>query len=238
MVVVIEAGSAVDMPWLSSVPAVVMAWYPGMVGGRALGKLLFGVENFSGKLPITWPAAASQLPTFNEDDIGTTGMGYYLGYRYYDKMNLTPLYPFGHGLSYSSFEYGNLVVPCSSVTTNGVINVSVDVANTSPVAGEEVVMVFVSFPSTDAPRRSIKELKAFRRVGLDGAGQTSGCRHGNAESMCASAKRITIPLRVQDLKYYDTSVTPNRWDIQKGQYTIKVGPNSANLPLTDTFEVR
>ncbi len=238
MVVVIEAGSAVDMPWLSTVPAVVMAWYPGMVGGRALGKLLFGDQNFSGKLPITWPASASQLPTFNENDMGTTNMGYYLGYRLFDKMNLTPLYPFGHGLSYSSFQYGNLVVPCSSVTANGVVNVTVDVANTSSVGGEEIVMVFVSLPAAPAATisRSVKELKAFRRVGLDGAGQTTGCRYGTGETPCASTKRVTIPVRVQDLKYYDT--TMNRWDVQKGQYSIKVGSSSANLPLTDTFEVR
>jgi beta-glucosidase len=242
MVVVIEGGSAVSMPWLNSVPAVVMAWYPGMVGGAALGKLLLGKENFSGKLPITWPADESiaQLPVFNEAETGTTRMDYFLGYRRFDKMNVTPLYPFGYGLSYSSFQYSNLVVPCSTVTENGVINVTVDVTNTSPRGGEETAMLFVSFPSTENPRRSIKELKGFRRVGLDGAGQTEGCRYGNTQSPCASAKRITIPLRIQDLKYYDTTgANPSqyRWAIQKGTYTIKVGPNAATLPLTDTFQV-
>jgi beta-glucosidase len=242
MVVVVEAGSAVAMPWLATVPAVVMAWYPGMVGGKALGKLLVGKENFSGKLPITWPADESlvQLPVFNEAEQGTTRMDYFLGYRRFDKMNVTPLYPFGHGLSYSSFQYSNLVVPCSTVTENGVVNVTVDITNTSPVGGEETAMVFVSFPSTDNPRRSLKELKGFRKIGLDGAGQTTGCRYGDAQTTCASSKRITIPIRVQDLKYYDTTAaSPNqyRWAIQKGTYTIKVGPNSANLPLTDTFQV-
>ena len=120
MIVVIEAGGVVDMPWLDNVPAVVMAWYPGMVGGRALGKLLLGKENFSGKLPVTWPLDASQFPIFDEMPSGTTTMDYFLGYRRFDLMKLTPRYSFGYGLSYARFQYANLHVPCSTVTKNGV----------------------------------------------------------------------------------------------------------------------
>ena len=108
MIVVIEAGCVVDMPWLDNVPAVVMAWYPGMVGGRALGKLLLGKENFSGKLPVTWPVDISQLPIFDDMPSGTTKMDYFLGYRRFDMLKLTPRYAFGYGLSYSRFQYANL----------------------------------------------------------------------------------------------------------------------------------
>lgn len=223
MVVVIEAGAAVEMPWLSMVPSVVMAWYPGQAGGTALGKLLFGDANFSGKLPVTWPKDATQLPTFNEGP--TTRMDYFLGYRRFDLMGLTPLYPFGHGLSYTTFQYSNLQVPCSDVSKDGVVKVSVDIRNTGARAGDETVMVFVSFPTgpTGTPRRSLKELKGFRRVTLAAAGNAG------------DAKRITIPIRVQDLKYFD--VVTKTWQVQPGTYTVRVGPNAADLPLTDTFVV-
>jgi beta-glucosidase len=239
MVVVIEAGSVVDMPWLASVPAVVMAWYPGMVGGTALGKLLFGKENFGGKLPVTWPMNAGQLQTFDEMPSGTTTMDYFLGYRRFDRMNLTPLYPFGHGLSYSTFQYANLQVPCTDAAKNGVLEVKVDVANTSSRAGEEVVMLFVQFPTgpDGSPSRSVKELKGFYRVGLDGMGQTTGCLYGNTTTACASSKRITIPVRVRDLKYYDPAAS--RWDVQPGQYRIIVAPNAgiAHRALAATPEL-
>jgi beta-glucosidase len=239
MVVVIEAGSAVNMPWLSSVPAVVMAWYPGMVGGQALGELLFGDQNFSGKLPITWPAAETQLPPFNQGT--STQMDYFVGYRRFDacttapipsgsggcssQISGAPLFPFGYGLSYADYQYSNLQVPCTTVTANSVINVTVDVRNTSPVAGDEVAMAFVSFPTgpTGTPRRSVKEMKGFYRVSLAGAGTVG------------DAKRITIPIRMHDLRYYDT--TTSTWKVQTGTYTIMVGPNSGNLTLTDTFQV-
>jgi beta-glucosidase len=241
MVVVIEAGGVVDMPWLDNVPAVVMAWYPGMVGGRALGKLLLGQENFSGKLPVTWPMYAAQFPIFDEMPSGTTQMDYFLGYRRFDVLQLTPRYPFGYGLSYARFRYANLQVPCSTVTRNGAVEVEVDVSNESPRGGEEVVMLFVSFPTgpDGTPSRSIKELKGFYRVGLDGRDQTTDCRFGDATTPCASAKRIRIPVRIKDLKYYDTSVVPNRWDVQPGEYRIIVAPSSgvANKALQATPEL-
>jgi beta-glucosidase len=231
MVVVIESGAVIDMPWLANVPAVVMAWYPGQVGGRALGKLLFGDENFSGKLPVTWPTSADQFPAFNPGT--TTEMDYYLGYRRFDQMNLTPRYPFGHGLSYTTFKYENLMIPCADVAEDGVVNVSVDVTNTGPRYGEEIVMLFVSYPTTTSPRRSVKELKGFARVALDGTGQTTGCRAGNAQQPCAAGKRVVIPVRIKDLKYYDAG-----WKVQKGTMTVRVGPSAANLPVMGTFTVR
>jgi beta-glucosidase len=216
MVVVLEGGSVIDMPWLSQVPAVVMSWYAGMDGGRALGELLFGDANFSGKLPITWPKRWEDEPTFNAGT--TTPMDYYLGYRWFDKHAIEPLFAFGHGLSYTTFEYKHLQVPCSDVTKNGVVYVKVDITNSGSVAGDEVAFLFVSFPSTSA-RRSVKELKGFHRVSLE-PGQT---------------KRITIPLRVSDLRYWDSA--NNRWQVESGPVQIMVGPSSDSLPLTDTMVV-
>ena len=227
MVVVLEGGSVIDMPWLASVPAVVMAWYPGMTGGKALGNLLMGDANFSGKLPLTWPAAWADEPEFSNSS-GTTAMGYYLGYRWFDNKGTKPLFAFGAGLSYTTFNYSNLQVPCSDVPKDGVVNVTVDVANSGTKAGDEVVFLFVAYPSAGAVRRPAKELKGFTRVSLaapDPANPTNG-----------SAKRVTIPLRVKDLKYWDS--TNNKWDVQTGPVQVLVGPSSDKLTLMDTFTVK
>jgi beta-glucosidase len=217
MVVVIEGGSVVDMPWLSQVPAVVMAWYPGMDGGHALGELLFGDVNFGGKLPVTWPKQWSDEPTFNSGS--STQFGYYVGYKYFDQNSVVPLFPFGFGLSYTTFSYSNLAVPCSTATSNGVVYVTADVANTGTVAGDEVSFLFVSYPGTKA-RRPVKELKGFFRETLN-PGET---------------KRITFPLRVADLKYWDN--TANAWQPPTGTVQIMVGGSSDNLPLKDTMTVQ
>lgn len=226
MVVVLEGGATIDMPWLASVPAVVMAWYPGMTGGKALGDLLMGTSNFSGKLPFSWAAFVDE-PTFIGPN-NVTAMDYYIGYRYFDKNNKKPQFPFGFGLSYTTFAYSNLQVPCSDVPKDGVVNVSVDVANTGTKAGDEVVFLFVSYPSAGTVRRPIKELKGFTRVSLaapDPANPANG-----------SAKRVTIPLRVADLKYWDTAGA--KWDVQTGPVQVMVGTSSDKLTLMDTFTVK
>lgn len=223
MVVVLEGGSVIDMPWLSKVPAVVMAWYPGMVGGKVLGQLLFGDANFSGKLPITWPATGkiSDPGTFSS---GTaTMMDYYLGYRRYDQMGITPQFPFGYGLSYTTYKYSNLQVPCSDVTKNGVVTVKVDVTNMGTVDGEEVVMLFVQYPTAKRHTglgANYKELKGFARIKV-AAGKTA---------------TATIPLRVYDLKYFDGTA----WQWETGSMKVLVGPNGGkDTPmLSDTFTVK
>ena len=197
MVVVLEGGSVIDVtPWIANVPAVVMAWYPGMEGGTALGKLLFGDVNFSGKLPITWDSTVSNWPAFANSN-GTTQMDYWVGYRYFDHHAETPQYSFGYGMSYASFKYAlDATVPlvgCSTVPSNGTIPVTIDLSNTSGVDGTETVFVFVQYPGSSVANRSgstYKELKAFKRVPVP-ANQTA---------------RVTIPLRVKDLKYWNTGI--------------------------------
>lgn len=222
MVVVLEGGSVIDVSsFLASVPALVMAWYPGQSGGAALGSLLFGKANFSGKLPITWPASIADEPPFSGSG-NTTTMSYYLGYRWFDNQKKTPLFPFGHGLAYSTFEYSNLQVPCSTVTKAGVVNVSVDVKNTGSVDGDETVFLFASWPSSTVTTRAngYKELKGFIRASVP-AGKTA---------------RVTIPVRVSDLEYYD--VANKKWAVESGPVQVMVGGNSTKLTLMDTFSVQ
>lgn len=218
--VVLQGGGVIDMPWIASVPAVVMAWYPGQLGGVALGQLLFGQVNFSGKLPVTWSTVASDWPVFSVTGQTTTEMSYYLGYRWFDKYAKKPLYPFGHGLSYTTYRYENVVVPCNDVKPDANIPVTVDVFNTGEMDGDEIVMVFVRFldPAPAGVQRSIKELKAFRRVNL-----TKG-----------QGKRVTIDLRASDLKVYDP--TSKTMKVPTGRVQILVGPSSDRtklLPASD-----
>lgn len=218
VIVVIETGGIVNLPWLDKVAAVVMAFYPGQRGGQALAQLLFGEANFSGKMPVAWPKE-SDLPAF-KTSATSTSMDYYIGYRDYDNRNITPIFPFGHGLSYSKFTYSNLQVPCSDVSKGGVVNVTVDIKNESSVAGDEVAFLFTSYPNATA-RRSKKELKGFYKVSLE----------------ANQAKRITIPLRVADLKYWKGDAT-GAWTIDSDVVNVMVGPDAGHLNLTGSFTVR
>jgi len=236
-VVVLEGGSVIDMSaWYGMAPAVIMAWYPGMAGGTALGRLLFGDVAPSGKLPITWDANLSHWPTF-ADNSGTTTMDYFLGYRYFDKNGtaLTPSsgsFPFGYGLSYTTFSYGNLVVPCSTVPKDGVVNLTVDVTNTGSAPGAETILVFTSYPGSTVATRagSYKELKGYRRTPVLMPGQGA---------------RVPIPIRVKDLKYWDNA--SSSWKIDSGMVKVIITPNGgaaactggsgAGCSLSDTFTV-
>ena len=187
----------------------IMAWYPGQRGGAAMGKLLWGTVadhqyNFSGKLPFTWGKGLSDYATF--DGKGTTGHDYFVGYRKFDKDNITPLFPFGAGLSYTTYEYRKLQLGCSDMSKGAVLPVVVNVANTGTVAGDEIVMVFVSFPNTQA-RRPMKELKGFARVSL----------------APGEEKQISIPVRLSDLDYFQTDSadpTSGKWVVESGQVKI------------------
>jgi len=227
IIVVLEGGGAININmWKDMVSAVIMAWYPGMVGGQALGELLFGDQNFSGKLPVSWPNSVNDYPTF-DTMTSTTQMDYYLGYRYLENKGTPALYPFGYGLSYSGkFQYSNLQVPCSSAkaptdkTPGSIVDVKVDITNSSNVDGTEVALLFASSAEV------AKQLKGFVRVDVP-AGKTV---------------TATIPLRIVDLKYWDTG--SSSWKYPAGPVTIMVGRSSAgsadtkdDLALTDTLTI-
>jgi len=231
-VIIVESGSVVNLPWLADAnhnQATIWAGYPGMRGGTALAKLIFGDANFSGKMPMAWPTKDQlALQPFIEQGTQTT-MGYFFGYRFYDFKGISDqlVYPFGHGLSYTTFTYDNVHVPCPQVGPNAVLNVTAHVTNTGGMAGDEVVMLFVKGPvaksDTSGAARPVKMLASFAKQHLE---PTEG-------------KDVTLHLRVQDLKHWQGDKN-GKWVVDPGTYTVLVGPSGADKDLTlmDTFTVQ
>jgi len=217
-VVVLEAGSAVTMRgWVDQVDTLVMAWYPGMQGGAALARVLFGDVNPSGKLPVTFARSMAQLPPW---DIESNEVDYdYLhGYRLLDENNETPEFAFGFGLTYTKFAIGRLALDRSTASAPDVVTVSVDVHNAGTRVGDEIIQLYVSYPSSDV-QRSKSELRAFRRVSLEPG----------------EVKTVQLELRPSDLAYFDEPTST--WVTQRGEYTLRVGTSSRDLPLAATLRV-
>ena len=221
-VVVLEGGSVIDVSsWLDQVQAVVMAWYPGMVGGDAMGMLLWGDVSFSGKLPFTWG-----YPTQYGDLAGAgvyTTDEFLFGYREFDQNSKTPIFQFGDGLSYTSFEYRDTQLGCTTLSKGSVLPVTVSVKNTGGMDGDETVMVFASFPNS-AVTRGPKELKGFARVSLAAGEQ----------------KQVTIPIRLKDLDYFqvlDANARTGQWVVEIGNVDIWVGGSYATLNKVGTVPV-
>lgn len=212
VIVLLTVGSAIVMEdWMASANAIVQTFYPGQEGGNALAQLLLGEVNFSGKLPFTIARSSADYPTFSNTTAGDVTIDYYHGYRKLDHEGKTPRFWFGFGLSYTSYAYGELEVLCAEgVSESGALRVVVPVTNTGTMAGEEVVQLYVGYPSTDV-RRPIKELKAFARVHLE-PGQT---------------KRVNLSVPARDLRYWSQT----GWKIQPGEHRVYVGPSAdpANL---------
>lgn len=223
-VVVLQTGSAVLMPWLDKVSGVLQTWYPGARGGAATAQLLWGDANPSGKLPQTWPASNKQTPAGTQaqypgiNDEGDYSEGIYVGYRWYDKNNQTPLFPFGYGLSYTGFRYSDLTLQHSSGTSGDPVTVSFKVTNTGDRAGAEAPQLYVSKPDTLAPTPP-RELGAFTKVQL--------APH--------QTKTVTLTVNPRELSYWDSGA--QAFTVQDGSYTIAVGGSSASLPLHATYRV-
>ncbi|MBN1128516.1 MAG: glycoside hydrolase family 3 C-terminal domain-containing protein [Chitinispirillaceae bacterium] len=217
-VVVLTGGSAAVQESWANAPAIVVAWYPGEEQGNALADILYGDVNPSGRLSSTWPASVGQLPPFTSagNIVQYEGPDTGRGYRYYDRMNLTPLYCFGHGLSYTTFEYSNLRIGPNPGFVGEDITVTVDIRNTGSLAGEEVAQLYIS---ESAPKlsRPIKELRGFARITLEPG----------------EKKAVSFVLREREFAYWDPAV--NAFVAQPDAYTIKVGPSSKVLPLTGTL---
>jgi beta-glucosidase len=225
-IVVVESGGPILMPWLSQVSAVLEAWYPGQNGGPAIADLLFGVANPSGKLPITFPASEAQLPRpvipqppdgvtpFNVD---YTVEGYNVGYKWYDVKGFTPLFPFGYGLSYTTFSITTpAIVNNLSSTTLPNFQVTFNLANTGAVAGAEVAQVYLGLPaSTNEPP---KRLVGWQKVQLSAGG----------------SQAVTIEVDQNDsshpMSYWDTGTSS--WTVAPGTYTVYLGNTSATASLT------
>lgn len=231
-IIVIESDGPVLMPWLNQVSAVLEAWFPGQSGGPAIANLLFGVANPSGKLPITFPASDAQLPrpvTPQPPDNVTPFEvnyfeGYKVGYKWFDSQGLTPLFPFGFGLSYTTFSITNPSMTNNlSATSNPNIQVSFKVANTGTVAGSEVAQVYLGMPNSlnEAPRRLI----GWQKIALQPG----------------TSQPVTITIGENDsshpLSYWDTGM--GAWTIGPGMYTVYLGDsdNAATLQTVGTFSV-
>jgi len=219
-IVAITSGGAVDMTsWIDHVPAIYETWYAGEQGGTALAQLLFGDYSPSGKLPVSFerhwednPAYASYYPKTGDRKVSYTE-GIFEGYRYYDKSQTKPLFPFGYGLSYTTFAYKNLSVTPTSVSGDQPVTVSFDVTNTGSRAGAEVAEVYVAQPNSRIPR-PIKELKGFTKVLLN-PGET---------------RNVTVTLDRRAFSYYDAKI--HDWAADSGEFNVIVGSSSAKAELT------
>ena len=223
-VVVLKTGGPVLMPWVEQAPAIVEAWYPGEEDGAVVADVLFGRVNPSGKLPITFPKVGTDLPEQTPEQYpGVDGTVHYsegllVGYRWYDAKNIEPLFPFGHGLSYTTFDYKNLKV--TSPAADHQVTVNFTIANTGNREGAEVAQVYLGLPSTPNAPQPPRALKGFRRVELD-AGKSAP---------------VTVELDARALSYWD--VGAHAWQIAPGTYTVAVGSSSRDTRLTGTFEVK
>jgi beta-glucosidase len=211
-VVVLIGGSAIiTEAWRERVAAILMAWYPGMEGGYALADILFGKVNPSAKLPCSFPASESLLPPFN-NRAKSVKYGYFHGYRLTDKEGHTPAFPFGYGLSYTTFAFSDLRLDKEEVGAKGRLKVSVNVTNSGHVAGEEVVQLYIGCERSTVPR-PVKELKGFSKVHLD-PGET---------------KRVEFSVKARQLAYYDEQA--KHWKTEPGDYRMYVGSSSRTEDL-------
>ena len=222
-VVAVTSGGAVDTSkWIEQTPAFVEGWYGGQAGGQALAEMLFGDQNPSGHTPISWERRAEDNPTYNNYYPQDDGIevqykeGIFVGYRGYEKAGTKPLFPFGYGLSYTTFTFSNLKVTPGSA--GALATVDFDVTNTGQRAGAEAAQVYVSEPHAKVPRPA-HELKGFERVEV-GPGQT---RH------------VSVPLDGRAFAWYNAE--GHRWTIDPGKFTVSVGDSVANLPLTGSVEI-
>ena len=216
-IVVLVSGTPVEMPWMKSVPSIVEAWYGGSAAGLALADILFGDVNPSGKLPVTFYANLKQCGAIAMGEYPGNGTdvtykdGMYVGYRYIDKNNIKPLFPFGFGLSYTTFKYGDV----SYTTSADSITFNIKVTNTGKRRGSEVVQLYVSDtkPLLDGP---VKALKGFEKLDLE-AGET---------------KTATITIAKDAMQYWD-----NGWKLNKGTYEAMIGASSKDIKSRVKFNM-
>lgn len=225
------SGNAVAMPWLPKVKAVLQGWFLGSEAGNSIADVLTGRVNPSGKLPFTFPVALADGPISSErqypgikregekvyDEYYTEGI--YVGYRWYESRNVPVLFPFGHGLSYTEFEYGEAKLSASALAEGRTLEVSVPVKNVGKMAGAEVVQLYVSDPECSVDR-PVKELKGFGKLYLE-PGETGV---------------LKFTLGTDDLAFFDAG--KHEWVAEPGVYRVLVGASSADIRAEAEFELR
>lgn len=225
MVVVVNAGGGIAFkPWIDKVKGVLMAWYPGQEGGQAIAEILRGKLSPSGKLPISIEERLEDNPCYENYHENMPGRelrsveyreGVFMGYRGYDRTGVKPLFPFGFGLSYSTFEYSGLTL---EKTAGGDVKVAFSVKNTGKMEAKETAQVYVSDPVSTV-KRPLKELKNFEKISLK-PGET---------------KRVELTLGKDAFAYYD--VMRQQFVVEPGTFTVSVGGSSADLPLKQDIEL-
>lgn len=221
-VVINQSGAPVEMPWADQAPTLIQYWFSGMEGGTALARVVFGEVNPSGKLPVTFPKELKDSPAHALGNYNGTKVNYaegvLVGYRWYDAKEIQPLFPFGFGLSYTTFSLANLKLSAPAIKVGDTFTASADVTNTGKRAGAEVVQLYVGDASASVPRPP-HELKGFEKVLLQ-PGET---------------KTVSFTLHPRDLSYWD--VKTNGWKIDPGTFSILVGTGSRELPLQAEVKV-
>jgi beta-glucosidase len=220
-VVLVNACAPVAMPWVDEVPAILLTYFPGQEGGHAIADILFGDINPSGKLTVSFPKRLEDNPAYINYPGGRDvryGEGIFVGYRYYDMKDVEALFPFGHGLSYTSFEYSGLELP-DTVKAGEDFKVLVNVKNIGDAAGKEVVQLYVRDVESSLAR-PVKELKGFVKVDLN-AGES---------------KIVAFNLDPRALSYYDPH--QQAWVEEAGTFEVMIGASSRDIRLKETFELR
>ncbi|MGH9587747.1 MAG: glycoside hydrolase family 3 protein [Acidobacteriaceae bacterium] len=222
-------GGVATKDWINSVPVFLHDWYPGEEGGKAIAEILFGKRSPEGHLPFSFAKSWEQNPTHDSyypapHAPGQTPHvryteGLYVGYRYYTSKHIEPLFPFGFGLSYTTFKFSNLTISPDTASANGPITVSFDVTNTGDRKGADVAQLYLGDPSAKVDR-PVKELKGYKKVRLE-PGKT---------------EHVMLTLDHRSLAYWDTA--SNGWKVDPGKFVVYVGDSSENTPLTQNFEVQ
>jgi len=213
-IVVLNAGSPLEMPWLEHVPAVAQLWYPGQELGNALADVLFGDTDASGRLPLTFPVRMEDTPSFphypGAEGRAVYGEGIFVGYRHYDAKGVEPLFPFGHGLSYTRFDYGEPRLHATRIGPGEALDVEVDVTNVGDRPGIEVVQLYIHDPVSALPRPE-KELAAFEKLTLEPG----------------ESRAVHLRLEPRALSYYD----PERaaWIAEPGEFELWIGHSSRDI---------
>ncbi|WP_083699818.1 glycoside hydrolase family 3 C-terminal domain-containing protein [Shewanella sp. UCD-KL12] len=222
-VVFLNGGSAIEMPWEQQAKAIVWGWYGGMEAGNAYADILFGDVNPSGKMPITLPVKLEDTAAIALNDYNAVESlykeGVFIGYRWFEQQGIKPLFPFGHGLSYTQFEYSDIKLSADTLKGGDSQTVTVKVTNTGKVDGSEVIQLYLHDIDASVPRPN-KELKGFRKVWLK-AGES---------------QLVSISLNKRDLSFWD--VNTNDWLAEPGQFEVMIGSSVADIRQTATFTYR
>lgn len=227
LVLVLLSGNAVEMPWVSRVPAIVQGWYLGSMGGKSLADILSGAVNPSGKLPFSFPAKLTDCGAHAFDELSYPGDSIkqeykediLVGYRWHDTKKIPALFPFGHGLSYTTFTYGKPVASAKTMAADGTLTVTVAVKNTGSVAGKEIVQLYVGDDKCSV-LRPVKELKHFAKVAL----------------APGEEKNVTFTLTPDDLKFYDEASAA--WKYEPGKFKAYVCASSTDVRGVVPFEMK